>query len=415
MKTFKPADILLPKNTDLEKWSVVACDQYTSEPEYWEKTAEIVGDSASTLNIIFPEVYLEEGDSRIEKINSKMKEYIDNDIFEEYRNSFIYVERNVGENRVRKGLVGCIDLEDYDFKKGSQSLVRATEGTVLERIPPRVKIRENAPLELPHVMILIDDEKKEIIESLTAKKDNFEKVYDFELMHESGHISGYVIPLEENQKILEKLDVLYDEFGGKYNIDGKNPLVFAVGDGNHSLATAKTCWDNLKPSLTDEEIKNHPARFALCELVNIHDDALEFEPIHRVVFGIDADDIISSMEEFYDVSYEDNGGQHFVYVLDGVKKDVYINNPKSMLSVGTLQIFLDEYISKQGGKIDYIHGEDVTVKLGSEKGNIGFLLPPMAKNELFKTVINDGALPRKTFSMGEAYEKRFYLECKRIK
>ncbi|MBQ3037775.1 MAG: DUF1015 domain-containing protein [Clostridia bacterium] len=414
MKTFKSADILIPKNVDFTKWSVVACDQYTSEPEYWEKAAEIVGDEPSTLNIIFPEVYLDEGDNRIKKINKTMDEYIDRGIFNEYKDALIYVERNVGKGRIRKGLVGCIDLEDYDFNKGSGSLVRATEGTVLERIPPRVKIRENAKLELPHVMILIDDEAKRVIEPLANKKNDFEKLYNFELMQESGSISGYLINDEAKSDVYQGIEKLFDEFEEKYKITNSAKLIFAVGDGNHSLATAKTCWENIKKNLNENEIENHPARYALCELVNIHDAALEFEPIHRVVFDIDADKLISQLSEYYDISTEDNGGQHFEYVCAKERKTVYINNPSSGLSVGTLQNFLDSYVSLNGGKIDYIHGDDVTVRLGSKEGNIGFILPAMGKNELFGAVISDGALPRKTFSMGEAFEKRFYLEAKRI-
>ena len=414
MNTFKKADILLPKNVDFKKWSVVACDQYTSEPEYWERVGEFVGDEPSTLNIIFPEVYLSEGDERIEKINAKMHEYINSGIFDEFKNCLVYVERNVGNSRIRKGIVGCIDLEDYDFKKGSKTLIRATEGTVLERIPPRVKIRENAPLELPHVMILIDDINKRVIEPLSVKKGNFKKLYDFKLMENSGSILGYLINDEVVGELLDGINCLYDEFDKKYSIKDAAKLIFAVGDGNHSLATAKTCWENLKEKLSEEQKVYHPARFALCELVNIHDDALEFEPIHRVVFNVDKDDLIEKLSQYYEISDKDNGGQHFEYITCDERKDVYVKNSKSGLAVGTLQIFLDDYIAKNGGTIDYIHGEDVTVRLGSLEGNIGFILPAMGKNELFKTVITDGALPRKTFSMGEAYEKRFYLESKRI-
>lgn len=414
MKTFRCADILIPKNVDFTKWSVVACDQYTSEPEYWEKAAEIVGDAPSTLNIIFPEVYLEEGEGRINNINKTMNEYIENGLFNEYKDALIYVERNVGGGRIRKGIVGCIDLEDYDFNKGSGSLVRATEGTVLERIPPRVKIRENAKLELPHVMILIDDSAKRVIEPLAEKKNSFEKLYDFELMQDSGSILGYLINDESRQNIFDAISKLYDEFDEKYNITNTEKLIFAVGDGNHSLATAKTCWENIKKDLSEGEIENHPARFALCELVNIHDEALEFEPIHRVVFEVDTDKLLSDLYRYYDITTEDNGGQHFEYICKNERKTVYINNPSSGLGVGTLQNFLDDYVGRNGGKIDYIHGEDVTVRLGTKEGNIGFILPAMGKNELFGAVISDGALPRKTFSMGEAYEKRFYLEAKRI-
>lgn len=416
MSTFKKADILIPKNIELDKWCVVACDQYTSEPEYWEEVGEKVGDSPSALNIIFPEVYLplNDGEERIKKINAKMKEYIDSGLFEEHKNTLIYVERTMGNGKIRAGIVGCIDLEDYDFQKGSGSLVRATEGTVLERIPPRVKIRENAPLELPHVMILIDDEKKNIIERITEKKSELELLYDFDLMMGGGHILGRKISDKDCDEIIKGMEKLTEEFKSKYNVGEAPELVFAVGDGNHSLATAKTCWENLKKYLSEEEKENHPARFALCEIVNLHNDALEFEPIHRVVFDVDKDKLFEEMSKYYDISFTNNGGQSFEYICEKEKGTIYVNNPSSNLAVGTLQNFLDYYTDKFGASVDYIHGRDVTEKLGTQKGNIGFILLSMNKNQLFPTVISDGALPRKTFSMGEAFEKRFYLEAKRI-
>ncbi len=414
MNIFKKADILIPKDVDFSKWSVVACDQYTSEPEYWEEVKELTKNSPSTLNIVFPEVYLSEGEGRISKINKTMEEYINDNIFAEYKNSLIYVERTVGNGKIRHGIVGMIDLEEYDFSKGSGSYVRATEGTVLERIPPRVKIRENAKLELPHVMILIDDRTKSIIEGLADKKNDFEKIYDFKLMKKGGHIEGYKISDAEADKVISSLEVLEEEYSSKYGDNSDSKLIFAVGDGNHSLATAKTCWENLKKNLTDEEQKNHPARYALCELVNLHDDSLEFEPIHRVMFGVDEDKFYTELEKYYDISYSDNGGQKFIAVSENREKEIYVKNPSSSLSVGTLQNFIDDYIKKNGGEVDYIHGDDVTRRLGTTKGNMGFLLPVMEKNELFITVIKDGALPRKTFSMGEAHEKRFYLEAKKI-
>lgn len=417
MSIFKKANILLPKEADLTKWSVVACDQYTSQPEYWKNVENIVGDAPSTLKITFPEVYLSEGDSRIEKINKTMSEYIDAGMFKEYPNSLIYIERTIDSKKVRKGLVGAIDLEEYDFSKGAESQVRATEGTVLERIPPRVKIRENAPLELPHVMVLIDDEKRDIIEKLSDSKENMEKLYDFELMKDGGHLTGYLLSDTLADYVLTKLDNLsmQENFNDRYGISGKKPLTYAVGDGNHSLATAKTCWENLKKTLSESEIENHPARYALCELENIHDTALEFEPIHRVVFDIDADDLLKTMKEFYDISENPCDGQCIEYITEKKCGKLYVKNPKSQLTVGTLQIFLDEYLKEHTGTIDYIHGDDVCKELGAKPGNIGFILPPMEKSQLFLGVINDGVLPRKTFSMGEAYEKRFYLEAKMIK
>lgn len=408
MTAFKSADILLADGIDFTKWSVVACDQYTSEPEYWHKVEEIVGDAPSTLRLTFPEVYLSEGDARIKKINKAMHEYLEKGIFKKYPHALIYIERTIDNKKVRRGIVGAVDLEKYDFSKDSRSEIRATEGTVLSRIPPRVRIRENAPLELPHVMLLIDDEKKDIIESLAAKRDKMEKLYDFELMQNGGHLAGYLLSRELTDEVAAKLEYL------EQSADKDNPLTYAVGDGNHSLATAKTCWETIKKDLSEEEKEAHPARFALCELENIHDEALEFEPIHRVVFGIEPKDLIFAMKSFYKTTDTDNGGQCIEYITEDGEGRFFIENPKSNLTVGSLQIFLDEYIKTHSGEIDYIHGAEVCRELGAKAGNIGFILPAMKKSQLFPSVMKDGALPRKTFSMGEAYEKRFYMEAKML-
>lgn len=403
---FKPADILIPENVDMTAWSVVACDQYTSQPEYWQKVEEIAGENPSALNIVFPEIFLSDDNSkRIEKINETMKNYLDAGLFKEYKNALIYVERTIGGGRVRRGIVGAVDLEAYDFTADSKALIRATEGTVLDRIPPRVQIRKDALLELPHIMILIDDPLEEIIEKVD--KSGLEKVYDFDLMMESGHIEGYLI--KDTEKICAGLEKMIDS-------QGENPLLFAMGDGNHSLATAKACWENIKQGLTDEEKKNHPARFALAEIVNIHDSSMEFEPIHRVLFEIDPEDIINEfMKAEPSASFEKAEGQKIDIVLKGETKPVYIPEPSHTLEVGTLQRFLDGYIAEKGGKIDYIHGDDVTVSLTTKPGTIGFILPGMDKSDLFVAIKKDGVLPRKTFSIGEAFEKRFYLECRKIK
>ena len=399
MSLFNKADILIPNVENLTKWSVVACDQYTSQPQYWERVAEFTGKEPSTLNLVYPEAFLSEGEERIEKINSEMKKYCDDGIFKEYKDCLIYIERTLPGGRVRKGLLGAVDLEEYEFTKGAKSKIRATEGTVLSRIPPRVKIRENAPLELPHVILLIDDEEKKLIETVKTT----EKIYDFELMENGGHITGSLVSGKEADEFLNNLS----EFA-KNAADG---LVFAVGDGNHSLATAKTCWDNLKNNLSEDERKVHPARFCLVEIENIHDDVLEFEPIHRALFDVDETDLLSAMAEKLDISDKDNGGQYIQYVKDGKAKDLYMGNATSPLAVGTLQKFLDDY----GCEVDYIHGEDVVKELTEKNSTVGFLLPKPEKSALFKTVIEDGALPRKTFSMGEANEKRFYMEAKKIK
>ena len=419
MSIFRAADILLPKNVDFSKWSVVACDQYSSEPQYWEKAEEIAKGSPSTLNIIYPEAYLNEpdGDKRIERINRTMEQYLSDGIFKEYSDSLIYVERTQKNGKVRRGIVGVIDLEAYDYSVGSQSLVRATEGTIISRIPPRQRIRKNAPLELPHILMLADDREKEIIEPLSEIKDSFEVVYDFELMQGGGHIKGWLLDDDAKKDVLSKVEKLEnkEEFHAKYGIDGKSVLAIAVGDGNHSLATAKACWEEIKKTLSAEQQQNHPARFALAELENLHDDALEFEPIHRVVFGVEPKSVIDAMYKYYpQISEPDNGGQKIVIVYQGIEKTVYITDAPLNLAVGTFQKFMDDYLSENSGEIDYIHGEDVVRNLTKSENTIGFVFDAMEKNDLFTTVIEDGALPRKTFSMGEAYDKRFYLEAKRI-
>ena len=419
MSIFKAADILLPKNVDFSKWSVVACDQYSSEPEYWKKAEEIAKGSPSTLNIIYPEAYLNEsdGDKRIENINRTMEQYLSDGIFKEYSDSLIYVERTQKNGKVRRGIVGAIDLEAYDYSVGSQSLVRATEGTIISRIPPRQRIRKNAPLELPHILMLADDREKEIIEPLSEIKDSFEVVYDFELMQGGGHLKGWLLDDDAKKDVLSKVEKLEseEEFHAKYGIDGKSVLAIAVGDGNHSLATAKACWEEIKKTLSAEQQQNHPARFALAELENLHDDALEFEPIHRVVFGVEPKSVIDAMYKYYpQISETDNGGQKIVIVYQGIEKTVYITDAPLNLAVGTFQKFMDDYLSEHSGEIDYIHGEDVVRNLTMSDNTIGFVFDAMEKNDLFTTVIEDGALPRKTFSMGEAYDKRFYLEAKRI-
>ena len=414
---FKAGNILIPKNIDMSKWSVVACDQYTSEPDYWNEVSNIVGDSPSTLNLTLPEIYLEDSnvEDRIKKINENMKEMLDKDMFVEYKDSMIYLERTQNDGRIREGLMGIVDLEDYSYEKGSQTLIRATEKTVIERIPPRMKVRENALLELPHIMILIDDEKRDIIESLKNTVTDSDIVYDFDLMQKGGHIKGYKLNNKTIEEVISKLEQLADKnnFENRYNIKDKDVLLFAMGDGNHSLATAKACYEKLKESIGNDAL-NHPARYALVELVNLHSDALEFEAIHRVLFDVDVENFIENLYAYYSIN-ENGNGQRFELVTKDYDKVLYISNPKSNIAFGSIQIFIDEYLKNHKGKIDYIHGEDVTKDLGSKEGNIGIIFDAMAKSELFKTVILDGALPRKTFSMGHSHDKRFYLEARKIK
>lgn len=418
MLPLKRANILLPKDVDMTKWSVVACDQYTSEPEYWKEVEKEVGSSPSTLNLILPELYLEDTDveDRIKKINKTMEEYLDESIFDEYKDTMIYLERTQKDGKVREGLMAMVDLEDYSYEKGSQTLIRATEKTVIERIPPRLKVRENASLELPHIMILIDDEKKNIIESLKDKVTSEDVVYDFDLMENGGHIKGYKLSDEVINGIESGLESLMDKdyFEKKYNVKNKGVLLFAMGDGNHSLATAKANYENLKKTMSEDEYLNNPARYALVEVVNLHSPALEFEPIHRVIFNTDVNNLVEELYKYYDIN-EDGDGEYFELVTKDFDKRLYISNPKSNIAVGSIQMFLDDYLKDHSGKLDYIHGDETTRSMGSEEGNVGILFEAMPKEELFRTVILDGALPRKTFSMGHSYDKRYYLEARKIK
>jgi len=404
---FYPADILIPKNVDMSKWSVVACDQFTSQPDYWNDVKNIVGANPSTYNIVFPEIYLNDADkeARIDNINKTMIKYYQDNLFDIYKNCFIYVERKLPNGKVRKGIVGVVDLEEYKFEPGNTAKIRATEGTVLERIPPRVKIRENALLELPHIMLLIDDFENIVFSAIDNSKENL--IYDIKLMKNGGSIKGY--KCNNTDEIAEKLNELQEN-----NFDENNTMLFAIGDGNHSLATAKACWENIKKSGCS--LQNNPARYALVEIENIHDKALEFEPINRIIFNCDANDLLDNFKKYCNATEEVNeNAQQLTAVINCKEVKLYIENPTSNLAVGTLQTFLDKYILENNCEIDYIHGDDVVMDLSKRENSIGFLLPSMEKSDLFKTIIKDGILPRKTFSMGEANEKRYYVECRKIK
>ena len=415
-----PADILLPRSCDMTKWAVVACDQFTSQPEYWEEVDRMVGDAPSTLRLILPESKLNDPDvdQHVADINAAMEDYLARDIFQTYENAIIYIERTQSDGAVRHGLVAAVDLEQYDYTPGSGSLIRATEGTVLERIPPRVRVRKDAPIELPHVMLLIDDPGKTCVEPITAAVGSMEKVYDFDLMMGGGHLRGWRLTDGQMDTLAGALAGLMD--GGvqkeKYGLADAAPLLFAVGDGNHSLATAKTCYENLKKVTPEAEWANLPARYALVEIVNLHDDALQFEAIHRVVFGVEPAEFMEAFKRAYPNAYEGKGPGHTIEVVwEGHDGFVTVPDPKVQLAVGTLQSFLDGYLKEHGGEVDYIHGDDVTKELGSKSGNMGFLLPAMGKDQLFRTVMADGVLPRKTFSMGHAADKRYYVEGRKIR
>jgi hypothetical protein len=440
MTTYPDLGILIPEvylpkpGVDLRKWAVIAVDQFTSQPEYWEQVEQIVGDAPSTLRLTLPEIFLEQpGEAeRIQRIQATTRQYLDTGILQPHE-GLIFVERTAG-GKTRKGLMLCLDLECYDYHAGSTSLIRATEGTIIERLPPRMKIREGAALELPHILVLIDDPQRTVIEPIGAAKAGLEILYDFDLMLGSGHLTGYAV----NDAALEHAVVSAlrelarpETFAAQYGVTADRPvLLFAMGDGNHSLATAKAVWEKIRPVVG----MNHPARYALVEIENVHDEGLEFEPIHRVLFGLKLD---------FFAALRDTFGPDFIYTPVASAEDMIwrvdaahgpvqtiglvgggtgtafgvaeITRPRANLAVGTLQTFLDPFLREGGAeKIDYVHGYDVTVRLGSQPGNVGIYLPGMEKGDLFKTVILDGALPRKTFSMGEASEKRFYMEARKI-
>jgi len=414
---FTSADILLPRDAEYEKWAVIACDQFTSEPEYWQETEKLTEGAVTALDLILPEIYLGEADvdKRIDKIAANMYGYLDSDVFEEHKNALIYVERIQTDGVLRAGVVGAADLEEYDYSKGSVSQIRATEATVTERIPPRIKVREKAPIELPHIMILIDDEKKALIEPLAEHKDDMKKLYDFELMQGGGRLAGWLLTDALRDELLEKLAKFSEKeaFEKRYGLSDTAPLTFAMGDGNHSLATAKAYYEKLKVANPDKDMSSHPARYALAEIVNLHSPALDFEAIHRIVGTADIDQMMAKMTDELGLS-EEPAEQSFVTVRGGEKKKLYVHKPTSKLTVGSLQNFLDKYLAENGGDIDYIHGTEVVEKLAADGKKIGFVLPDMGKEQLFPTVIADGALPRKTFSMGHARDKRYYVEARKI-
>ncbi|MBQ8390018.1 MAG: DUF1015 domain-containing protein [Oscillibacter sp.] len=416
---FYPADILLPKAADMTKWAVVACDQFTSQPEYWEAVEKTVGEAPSALRLILPEAKLNapEVSDHIAAINDTMEKYLEEDVFEVYPHSFFYMERTQADGKVCQGLIGMVDLEEYDFLPGSKGRIRATEGTVLERIPPRVQVRQCAALELPHIILLIDDAEKTVIEPLAEKRQTMKPLYDFDLQQGGGHLSGWLVGQEEQSRIAAALAALGapEQMARKYGVKD-DVLLYAVGDGNHSLATAKQCYENLKKMTPKEKWADLPARYALVEVMNNHSDALEFEPIHRVLFGVEPERLIEAFLAYYPGAHEGAGEGHCItYVYEGHRGVLTVPDPKSQLAVGTLQSFLDAYLKDHPAEIDYIHGDEVTAELGSRPGNMGFLLPAMAKEDLFKTVLHDGALPRKTFSMGHAYDKRYYVEARKIR
>ena len=405
--------VMLPdKNEDFYKWAVVACDQFTSQPEYWQRVEQLVGEEPSAFRLILPEAQLSDGhtEEHIANINEAMLAYQKNQVFQEYPDAMIYLERVQSDGRIRRGVIGKIDLDEYDYSPDSTSLVRATEGTVLERIPPRQAVRRGASLELPHIMLLIDDPDNTVIGPLadSAKAGQCgDIVYDFDLMEGGGHAKSWLMTDAQKASVEEALEKLMDRSGGDH------PLLFAMGDGNHSLASAKAHYE-------EEKAKGLPSaalsKYALVEVVNLYDDALEFEPIHRVLFDVNPEDVLAELAAAYPGTHEGDGEGHSIrYAWEKGEGILTIPQPKAQLEVGTLQTFLDDYLKQKGGRIDYVHGDDITIELGKKPGCLGLLLPAMDKNDLFRSIAADGPLPRKTFSMGHAADKRYYIEARKIK
>ena len=398
---FTPTDILIPDKTPMEAWSVIACDQFSSEPEYWERVKDNVGSRPSTLKMIIPEAYLEEinEEEEIGKISSAMEDYLKNGVFGECKESFVYVERTQPDRRIRKGIVGAVDLEEYDFT-GVTAAIRASEGTVLDRLPPRIRVRRAAPLELPHIITFIDDKDATVVEPLAKIAGNLPLLYDFELMEGGGYIRGRKVTGPDAENVMSAMRVLHE----------KNEMLMIMGDGNHSLAAAKVYWDELKKDISEAERENHPARRALVELNNVYDSAISFEAIHRVLFNIDSAKFINDFEKAtprgtdYTIKWVSREGNGKI----GIKADCI----GDMLTI--MQDFIDGYIKDTDSTVDYIHGEDSTLTLGKGERCVGLILPAMNKSDFFETVEKSGVFPRKSFSVGHAQDKRYYLECRKI-
>ncbi len=402
MNIFRPADILLPREELLEKWAVIACDQFSSEPGYWAETADIVGSAPSALHLILPEAALGSGEERrIAAIHQTMRDYLQSGLFREYRNAFIYVERRLPEGGVRQGVIGMLDLEAYDYAPDARTPVRATEETVTERIPPRMQIRGAAELELPHALLLCDDADDLLIGLLGRQKAAFPKLYDFELMQGGGHVTGWLLEGVVLRKLRERLEAYA----------AGRALCFAVGDGNHSLATAKACWEQLKRERPGEDLSEHPARFALVELENLRGPAQRWEAIHRLVTGCEPDALLAGLRQALGRA----DGAPVRCVCGGEETLLLLGHDDGVPPVVRLQRFLDAWLEEHAGALDYIHGEDALRSLAAADGAVGFLLPAPEKERLFPGIAAGGVLPRKTFSMGSAREKRYYLEARKIR
>ncbi len=417
-------EVLLPaEDVNLKKWACVACDQFTSQPEYWAEVEKQVGTAASTLHIMLPEIYLEreDRDDNIAHMKQVMADYLADGVLELLPRGIVLTERHIG-GKLRKGILLAMDLEQYSYEAGEKPMIRATEQTVLSRIPPRVKIRRGALVEMPHIMLLIDDEADEVIGGLHMQRGSLKKLYDFELMMDGGRIEGFLA--DEPKQIQSVVEAIA-------RLPKRDNMLYCVGDGNHSLATAKTIWDEAKKNLSPEQCENHPLRYALCEIINLRDRAVEFMPIHRMLFGVNpsacAQFVVERLKErgrdaklvfgrWNPATKTDDGNFIIPFIYhDGAGK-IIIENPAHPLAVGEVQDILEEYIAQvKNSSIDYIHGDETLIEMGRAKYDaVGFFFDALDKSKFFDLLVQCGVLPKKTFSLGEAEEKRYYMECRML-
>ena len=423
---FMPAHILLPDaSVPLGQWGCIACDQFTSDRDYWAKAEQAAAGGPSALRLILPEVYLGESDqqARVDQIHKAMEQY-DREVLTRAVDGFVYVERTLQSGRVRQGLVGRVDLEAYNYHLGSLPLVRPSEHTVEERIPPRMAVRRGARLETPHVMMLADDPDRLLIEPVGRQKEKLRPLYDGELMLGGGHVAGWAVEdpalirqIEDAMEVLSSQETFLAKYSGAPN---DRPMALAVGDGNHSLATAKAYWEELKKTLTPQQQKDHPARWCLAEVCNVRSDAVEIEPIHRVLFNTSYDTVLLNLVTWSDenlagIRFGDSFEQKLQLMGPRDRCHLSFENPSAPLGVGTVDEFVEYFLENHPeARVDYVHDEAAVRSFCEKEGAVGMLLPAMRKGDLFRGVVLGGVLPRKTFSMGHAEEKRYYIECRRI-
>ncbi len=417
-RIFDRADILLPRDCDMTKWSVVACDQFSSQPEYWDALERETAGIPSTLHLMFPEAYLETRDqfAEAEKINAEMERYLSGGVFRTVKDSYIYIERTLDSGAVRRGLLGVLDLDAYDYSKDSVSPIRATEGTIESRLPPRVRVRTGAALEMPHIMVFIDDPANSVMGLLDGRKTAMPQLYDFELCAGGGHLRGWQVSGAEAEALERVMDDLADPEALRARYGDAAPVIFAMGDGNHSLATAKKCWEAVKGGLSAAERETHPARYSLVELVNIHDEAIGFEPIHKVLFETDPADFLNEAGDALAACAGDADSSHSLRLLTAAgEREITIRGLTIGQIIAAAEDACQSFLASHGGKIDYIHNDDTAVAMGRRPDGAAILLPRMEKGELFPSIIRSGPFPKKSFSIGHAQDKRYYLECRRIR